>query len=255
MLPTNIRTWLGLKKKENENEAEEYNDRSSKFQFIGAFAVIIAIIWLISSLDFPSIELPDWLSSILTSWWFWLALAILIPLIIFRKKVVEKVKIPSGGKFSWYKLILWIGIIALALVIWFEVLPWIGSWGIWERQHFKSEQSSSEPINEPSSHRGFIFGKENSMRAGVWYTFTQQPDEPLFKFKPATPNTTIIYQIEKDENKTRNWSVEVWTDANNKAFENRLNKDGVEPNDDSKVGYSRIRINTNAIVVAYVDKE
>jgi hypothetical protein len=207
--------------------------------------------------DMGPTELPDWLSSILTSWWLWLALAILIPLIIFRKKISGKIKVPSvvSNWWSWYKFWLVIGIIALALVIWFEVVPGIGSWGIWKRQHFKSGQSSSKPISDPSSTRGFIFGKENSMRAGVWYTFTQQPGEPLFKFKPATPNTTITYQIVKNEDETRNWSVEVWTDANNKAFPNSLNKDGIEPNDASKVGYSRIKINTNAIVVAYVEEE
>ncbi len=215
--------------------------------FAGKF-ILLKIGSAFEKIEGPSFDgLPDWLSSILTNWLFWVILAVLIASIFFRKKVVGEIRSRTID-WSWPKIVLWT--IFAAIVIWFTYPRLMSRYNNEKAQQTTVSANSSDDVSSP---RPFIIAKENSMRAGIWYTFTQQPGEPLFKFKPATPNTTITYQIMKEENKTREWSVEVWTDANNKAFTNSLNKDGIEPNDASKVGYSRIRVNKDAIVVSYVE--
>ncbi len=242
-------TRLGIKKKEKVDEVDEYNDMFGRFQFIGAIIILIVIISIISSLDLGSIDLPPSLIFLLHSWWLWFGIGILILMVIFRKKVVEKIKVPNV-KWSWWNLWKTLAVILIAIVLWFEVIPWIGDWDMWKGQHSgtQTEQSSEGT----TTHRAFFLGKENSMKTGVWYTFTQN-DGPLIQFKPATPNTTIVYKIIKLEDETREWKVEVWTDSNGEPSENRLNQHGIEPNKGAKGGDSMIMIDRDAVVISYLE--
>jgi magnesium-transporting ATPase (P-type) len=234
--------WLGIvRENDNVDDVEEYKDRSGRFQFIGIIIILVVIVSIISSFDFP--ELPDWLSFLFHRWWFWAVLIVLIMLISLRKKVFKKRSIKWSLKGLWWR----IGVIAFALLLWFTIIPYSIRWYNWQTRPSGSGNSSSI---QTSSTRAFFLNKDNAMKAGVWYTFTQD-EGPLLRFKPKNPNTTIIYEVVKNEDPTRNWKVEVWTNSANEVFENRLNAHGIEPIPTAKRGDSRIRVSVDAVIVVY----
>ncbi len=243
-----FRDWLGITKKENSSEVEEYEDRYGTFQSVGLILTVVGIIFLVSQINFdvsiPKINLPSWASDLFSSLWFWIILVILLLLTMFRKKV--------PGNFSWKWLwsipILIVGAWLLWLLYSTVIVPWRVS------KYAESHPTHSTiPYSPPSrkissstpSEKYLNLSEENKMKKGERLLFKQDLGS-LLEFAPKEVGT-VVYTITKAENETRTWKVEVTKCSNGSIITNRLTE--LEPYDAAKRGVSYISLNKDATIV------
>lgn len=202
--------FLGIDKEASEEEVEEYNDMSSKFQFVGILALLIAIVSIIYSFDFGSITLPPWLSTLLTSWWFWIGLILLVILIAFRKSIFSKVPSVSWNK----KLFQWIaGFVGLGLLTWFILIPYVIPYiGGWFSRGGSTSNSPSDNVVTATYCPNFNLNGTNVMSKGEWFKYDVNWDDPAISFDPEGSDTTVL-SFKKHENPTRAWTLRIWKNS------------------------------------------
>lgn len=243
-----FKKWVGIKEKEGEEKEEEYRDAFSRFQLPIILFLLCIVIFLGQWTDFGTVDVFGWISNLFTNWWAWAILATVIlavPSIIYRDKIFGKLKNPNIG-WSWWAFWKIIATIALCIVLWFEVIPWIGSWGIWpKRQHF-TQSTGSSPSAPTAYYPAFNTDGSNIMKKGEWKLFTIRRDgPPLYFIHEGTEPVT--YRFEKVENRSRSWEVEVYRDAEGKIQERRLTYD--EPFPEAQIGQCLVMADRDVIVV------
>lgn len=95
----------------------------------------------------------------------------------------------------------------------------------------------------------FDLEKQNKMTPGDRLKFEQKDPKNMLHFAPANSDT-IVYTIVKREDRSRYWSVMVWTKGDT-LFENRLTN---EPYDKAKVGDSEISVDRPSTIVVWKKK-
>lgn len=241
-----FKKWLGIKDSD-ENEVEEYKDRYGSFQTIGIILVVIAIIWILSTISFhfSRIELPQWLKETLKNGWFWVGLAVFILLIIFGSSLFKK-----RSNWNWK----WLWIPALVLIVGFALLRWVIPF-IAEKQYRANENNVTTGtivIKDPlfDSPRLNLNG-ENKMQKGQFFQFEINYDDPSISFDPKDSEVTVLY-CQKKEDPTRKWRMYISKDKEGKKevrFSPRV------PLDKALVGTVYIKSENRDAVVVVSQKE
>lgn len=204
--------WLHIKKREVEDDdVEEYKDRSGKFQLIGLLVILVIIISIVSTFDFDSINLPSWLNSILTSRWFWVGLILLLIAIIFGKSMVTKASLVKWS--SWKPALFIIGILIIGSLIWFVLIPLVPNF--WNSSTASTTWSSSAPTSTSTVAIDcpvFNLNGTNDMKKGQWFKYEVNWDDPAISFDPKGGDTAVLY-FKKHENATRAWTLTIWKNS------------------------------------------
>lgn len=104
-------------------------------------------------------------------------------------------------------------------------------------------------VKSPVSNQIFDLEKQNKMTPGNPLGFEQKDPEVMLHFAPTSD--TVVYTIVKKEDRSRYWSVMVWTKGDT-LFENRLTTP--EPYDKAKVGDSEISVDRPSTIVVWKKK-
>lgn len=195
-----IFTQKNNKKTMISEDPDEYKDYSGKFQSIGLILTVVGIAYLISQIDFPS-----WLQDLFSNILFWIGLAVVILLFIFRKKVLPKLN------WNW----LWaIPVLALAYFIWFQ----------WKSGEIKKEYhrpnvvitTEPEPV-DLSSYEELIIGADNSFEAGKWKKFkfkaSNTSEQKYLNFYTAIGSYDPVVLTFKQVSTGKIWQWKIYRDA------------------------------------------
>lgn len=202
-----FKQWLGISKKDQNEEVDEYKDRYGSFQTIALLLTIGGIIYLITQIDFsitfPKTSLPSWLRDLFSNILFWIGLAVVILLFIFRKKVLPK--------FNWK----WLWIIPVLILAY---------WIYYEWQDYKIKKLSWKPnvvINNSNRVDPLIgspyldMNGKNFMQKGEFFQFDVNWDDPSVSFDPETSEKVVLY-FQKAEDPTRRWRLVLWKNKQGK---------------------------------------
>lgn len=203
--------------------------------------IVITIIWFLIAKAVPFlVEQIDWSA---VRWWYWVIGIALLLAIIFRKSLFSKIPTIRTPSWSWPMGIVWALVIAF---IAFYTVPRVTRW--WKSKDFHEQYGDKDP-GKAREHRPMLLTEGTDMIQGQWYEYYQDKGK-LWNFQPTEPGK-IVYKIVKIEDETRQWRVEVLKEEGKKPTENRLNRYGIEPNKEAKVGRSLIMLeNTSARVIA-----
>ena len=208
--------------------------------------IILVLIWFIIARAFPAIR--DALQNTNVSQeakpWIWISLAVILLLLIFRKRLT-RIKGPKVGVMNWKWLIV-PGLIFL--VLWgykkYQVSKLLNDMIPSRNASVVNSTSSSNTNSLQSSERLNMNGK-NEMRQGKFFKFSVDYDDPNISFDPQGSDTTALF-FQKAEDPTRKWTLYLWK---NSKGEKKYRFSPRPPLHEALVGTIYVRSKNNAIVV------